>query len=66
MKVTLNGAEREIAPDTTIARLVDEITKDRSRVAVERNRMIVPRAQWETAVVTDGDEVEVVTLVGGG
>ena len=66
MKVTLNGAEREIAPDTTIASLVDEITKDRSRVAVERNRMIVPRAQWETAVVSDGDEVEVVTLVGGG
>jgi len=66
MKITLNGTERQVASETTIARLVDEITKDRSRVAVERNRAIVPRASWDETVVADGDEVEVVTLVGGG
>ncbi|MHC4847812.1 MAG: sulfur carrier protein ThiS [Planctomycetota bacterium] len=66
MKVILNGAEREFDRDSTIAQLVDEITKDRSRVAVERNRMIVPRAEWEHSIVSDGDEIEVVTLVGGG
>ena len=66
MRVTLNGAERDFDRDTTIAQLVDEITKDRSRVAVERNRMIVPRAEWEYSIVSDGDEVEIVTLVGGG
>jgi thiamine biosynthesis protein ThiS len=66
VKVILNGAEREFDRDSTIAQLVDEITKDRSRVAVERNRMIVPRAEWEHSIVSDGDEIEVVTLVGGG
>ncbi|MHC4410305.1 MAG: sulfur carrier protein ThiS [Planctomycetota bacterium] len=66
MRIRLNGAEREFDRDTTVAQLVDEITKDRSRVAVERNRMIVPRAEWEYSIVSDGDEVEVVTLVGGG
>ena len=66
MKITLNGTEREFARDTTVGQLVDEITKDRSRVAVERNKLIVPRVEWEYSIVADGDEIEVVTLVGGG
>jgi sulfur carrier protein len=66
VRITLNGAEREVEAGTTIAQLIDTITKDRSRVAVERNRAIAPRATWEEAVVADGDEIEVVTLVGGG
>jgi thiazole synthase len=35
-------------------------------VAVERNRRIVPRAEWPNAVLSDGDELEVVQFVGGG
>jgi sulfur carrier protein len=66
LNVTLNGAAREVAEGTTVAQLVDAITKDRSRVAVERNRAIVPRAAWDEATVADGDEIEIVTLVGGG
>src|SRR6185295_8753031 len=35
-------------------------------VAVERNRRIVPRADWESVSVSSGDELEVVHFVGGG
>ena len=66
VRITLNGAEREVEQGTTIAQLIDEITKDRTRVAVERNRAIAPRATWEQSLVAEGDEIEVVTLVGGG
>jgi thiamine biosynthesis protein ThiS len=66
VRVRLNGEDRDFADGTTLAQLVDEITKDRSRVAVERNREIAPRATWNEVVVAEGDEVEVVTLVGGG
>jgi len=66
MRIRLNGADREIDAGTTVAALVDAITKDRSRVAVERNREIVPRADWDATRVDEGDELEVVTLVGGG
>ena len=66
MQIRLNGVEREVEAGTTIAALIDTITTDRSRVAVERNRAIAPRATWDDAVVADGDEIEVVTLVGGG
>jgi len=66
VRITLNGVEREVEQGTTIAQLIDTISKDRSRVAVERNRAIAPRATWDDSIVAEGDEIEVVTLVGGG
>ena len=38
----------------------------RTRVAVELNRAIVRRLDHPTTQLTDGDTIEVVTLVGGG
>ena len=66
MRITLNGTERDVEQGTTIAQLIDTITRDRSRVAVERNRAIAPRPTWDESLVAEGDEIEVVTLVGGG
>ena len=66
MQVTLNGEARDVETGTTVGRLVDVITSDRTRVAVERNRKIVPRAAYDESRVEDGDVIEVVTLVGGG
>jgi thiamine biosynthesis protein ThiS len=36
------------------------------RVAVELNLEIVPRSQWETTALKNGDKLEVVHFVGGG
>jgi len=35
-------------------------------VAVERNRRVVPRAEQARETLADGDDLEVVTFVGGG
>jgi thiamine biosynthesis protein ThiS len=64
--VRLNGAAVEVAAGATIGTLVDGIVRDRSRVAVERNEEIVPRAAYDATAVQPGDVVEVVTVVGGG
>lgn len=66
MKVTVNGSPQELPEGTTVGQIVDRLVANRSRVAVERNRAIVPRATLDRERVRDGDEVEVVTLVGGG
>ena len=66
MNVTLNGEQRDVAAGTTVGELVDLVTADRSRVAVERNLAIVKRAAYDETGVEPGDVVEVVTLVGGG
>jgi thiamine biosynthesis protein ThiS len=64
--VTLNGAETDVAADATIGRIVDGVVRDRSRIAVERNSEIVPRAAYDRTAVAAGDVIEVVALVGGG
>lgn len=37
-----------------------------NRIAVEHNGKIVPKQQYESLIMKDGDELEVVSFVGGG
>ena len=64
--VTINGERRHAAPGTTLAELIADIGLDPLRVAVERNLAIVPRSTFETVIVEDGDDYEIVHFVGGG
>lgn len=63
--VTVNGIPSE-ADGRSIAQLVAEGGYQPQRVAVELNEQIVPKAQYESTVVQDGDKVEIVGFVGGG
>lgn len=64
--VVINGQPRSLNTGTTIAGLVAELGLGDRRVAVERNREVVPRALHATTVLESGDHLEVVTFVGGG
>lgn len=64
--VVINGQHRSLNAGTTIAVLIGELGLGDRRVAVERNRDVVPRAEHATTILADGDRLEVVTFVGGG
>jgi sulfur carrier protein len=64
--VVVNGQPRALSAGTTVAALIAELGLAGRRVAVERNREVIPRAQHETAVLGPGDRIEIVTFVGGG
>lgn len=66
MAIVLNGEEREIADGSTVLSLLRELGLPESRVAVERNRTIVRKADYPGTPLSDGDRVEIVTFVGGG
>lgn len=66
MRITLNGQPQELPAPVTIDTLLQSLGIDGRRVAVERNLIVVRRAQYATEVVDDGDEVEIVNFVGGG
>lgn len=66
MRVRVNGGERELADGATVAHLLAELGLRPEQVAVERNRELVPRSRYGATVLAAGDELEVVTLVGGG
>ena len=66
MRITLNGEPHELAGPLTVTALLAQLQIDARRVAVEHNRIVLKRAAFETTVVGDGDEVEIVNFVGGG
>ena len=66
MRVTLNGAEREVADGATVLALLEEAGVDRRSCAVEVNLEVVPRARHGERRLAAGDRVEIVTMVGGG
>jgi len=66
MKLFINGEESPFVGVATLAELIDELGMKGDRVAVELNRQIVPRAQWNDTRLQDGDRLEIVHFVGGG
>ncbi len=65
MRLVINGEERNCAASTLEA-LIEELGMKGDRVAVELNREIVPRTNWQAAALNDGDRLEIVHFVGGG
>ena len=66
MRLFINGEEKTFAVASTLPELIDELGMKGDRVAVELNRQIVPRAQWNDTRLQDGDRLEIVHFVGGG
>jgi len=66
MKLTINGEEKAFENVTTLSALIDQLGLKGDRVAVELNRDIVPRSNWNSTVLHDGDKLEIVHFVGGG
>lgn len=62
----VNGKDIELKCGMTLAEFLAEHNYRAELVAVERNGQIVPRAEFGAAVLTDGDELEIVSFVGGG
>ena len=65
MTIKVNGQDREIADGTTVAALIEQHNLSPQKVAVELNRRLI-RSDKYGAVLKAGDEVEIVTFVGGG
>ena len=63
--VKINGEELNMA-GKTIAEYLATTNIDPKRIAVERNGDIVPKAKYGETILQDGDNVEVVSFVGGG
>jgi thiamine biosynthesis protein ThiS len=64
--VSVNGEPRRVSAGQSITQMLTELGLDPQRVAVERNRDVVPRSSLLEVTVEDGDEYEIVHFVGGG
>jgi len=66
MTLEINGESREISSVFNVQELIELLGITGSRVAVELNRKIVRRGDWQSTSISDRDKVEIVQFVGGG
>ena len=66
MQLQINGQGEEVPDGLTVADLLQRLEKDPALVAVEVNRELVTRSKHAETTLKDNDELEIVTLVGGG
>ena len=66
MHLTVNGEVHELPDNSTVRQLLEGLQITATRVAVEVNLEIVPRATYAERTLQDGDKIEIVHFVGGG
>jgi sulfur carrier protein len=64
--IHVNGEDKQAPPNSSVASLLAWLGVAGERVAVELNRNIVRKRDWESTIVPDGAQIEIVEFVGGG
>jgi thiamine biosynthesis protein ThiS len=66
IEVRVNGDALRLPAGASVVALLERLRITTARVAVERNREIVPKAEYASTPLLPGDVLEVVEFVGGG
>jgi thiazole synthase len=66
VEIRVNGEPMRVSAGMSVAQMVTRLGLDPAKVAVERNREIVPRSLLEEVQVEGSDQYEIVHFVGGG
>jgi sulfur carrier protein len=66
ISLSINGTMQQFDAPISVTALVEHMQLGNKRVALERNGEIVPRGQFNTQMLADGDKLEIVVAVGGG
>ena len=66
MNIIVNGAPTEVVDSAPVSALIGQLGLAGQRVAVEVNKVLVPRSRFDQHRLNDGDRVEIIQAVGGG
>ena len=66
MQIIVNGEKKEIEKELNLRQLLKRLELPSERIAVELNKTVVRKKDWETVKIADSDKIEVIHFVGGG
>ena len=66
INVTINGKTESVAAGISLKSLLILLGIKSERVAIEYNREIIDRDQFDVLHLKEGDRLEIITFVGGG
>lgn len=64
--ITVNGKTESFTGPISLTDFLAQASYQPARIAVELNGAIIPKAEYDTTIITDGAVIEVVSFVGGG
>jgi thiamine biosynthesis protein ThiS len=63
----INGKDHDDLPDgLTVAGLITHLELPERKIAVERNREVVPKSEYAETRLSNHDELEIIHFIGGG
>ena len=66
MNIIVNGESRSLESNASLGQLLAMLGLDGKRIAVEVNRDIVPRSDYDSFKLSENDTIEIVNAIGGG
>ncbi|ABI58605.1 MULTISPECIES: sulfur carrier protein ThiS [Nitrosomonas] len=66
MQLIINGQQQSYDGPLNIQQLVEHLSLQNKRIAIERNGEIIPRSSFPEQILNDGDQLEIIVAVGGG
>lgn len=66
VRVLVNGQPATFPADTTLGAVITHVRPSRTGIAASVGDAVVPRAEWDSRPLRDGDEIEILTAVQGG
>ncbi len=66
IEVIVNGERREALPHQSVSALLEQLQIPSDRVAVELNKRLVRKRDWDSTLVPHASQLEIVEFVGGG
>ena len=66
ISVQINGEEKIFATEVNLEWVIDSLSLQNKKIAVEINEQIIPRSEYTKTLIKNGDSIEIVAAVGGG
>jgi sulfur carrier protein len=66
ISVQINGEEKVFATEVNLEWVIDSLSLQNKKIAVEINEQIIPRSEYTKTLIKNGDSIEIVAAVGGG
>ena len=66
IRVHINGEPHSVPSQQTVTALLSTLHIPAERVAIEIDKSIIRKREWETTLVGEGAQIEIVEFVGGG
>ncbi|MCK4739743.1 MAG: sulfur carrier protein ThiS [Deltaproteobacteria bacterium] len=66
MQIKINGDKRQVRDRISISELLEELNIERQGIAVEQNKVVIPKSEHNEKIISEGDVIEIIQMVGGG